>query len=776
MDRKPLSRRSERIALRAAAWVCLPFAAAVAACRYLLPERAWIACAAGCLIALIPSSLLRGKARLCAILALCGAAAGCAAFSVQLYAVLRPCETLADERREVGARVTDYPDIYDDSAYVTVRLTEPGLPAVRCRLVSYEEGELDSLVPGDMIRCEVRFSSASVRSGRQVDNLTSQGIFLRAVCVSEPRYTGRWERSFLYAPAAVCRRVVELCGKCFPGDAVPFMTALLTGNKTDLYAAGELYYSLAEAGLSHVVAVSGMHISFLTGFVFLLLGRRRWAVIAAFPILLFFAAMTGFTPSVTRAVFMQICLLSAPLFRREDDALTALSIVLAAILLKNPSAVAGTSLQLSFGAMAGIWLVSGKMYRALTERIGGAPRPFRPVLTFAAAAVSSGLGAQIFTLPIAAARFGYVSAVSPLSNILCLWLISLLYQGGYAAVLLTALMPAAGSAVGGILSWGVRYIRWVTGLLRTLPCACVYMLEPLNALWLAFTYVLFIAAWLRGRNGRGFRLTAPVCLSLIFLYASALTVRLSWDSGMRVTALDVGQGESVVLTCGPRSVVVDCGGSYVTHDAARAAVSFLRAGQRQRVDALILSHLHSDHVNGAEELINRMDVDTLYLPQSPDTDGFLEPILNAARERGTRVRRVTGDMSLTVGDMELTLWAPLLDGDENENCLIVMAGQGDFEVMITGDSPAAAEWLLCARNDLPDTEVLVVGHHGSRTSTCETFLEEIRPDTALISVGYNNYGHPHYEVLRRLKSCHVEIHRTDEEGNITVKAGGDRNG
>ena len=776
MDRRALPRRTERKAVRSAAWVCLPFAVSVAVCRYLLPERAWIAGAAACLLALIPASLLRGKARLCAVLALCGAAAGCAVFSVQLFSVLRPCDALADERREIGARVTDYPDVYDDSAYVTVRLTDPGLPAVRCRLVSYTEGELDGLVPGDEIRCEVRFSSATVRNGRQVDNLTSQGIFLRATCTSEPRRTGRWERSFLYAPAAICRRVIELCGRCFPDDAVPFMTALLTGNKTDLYAAGELYYDLAETGLSHVVAVSGMHISFLTGFVFLILGRRRWAVIASFPILLFFAAMTGFTPSVTRAVFMQMCLLSAPLFRREDDALTALAIVLAAILLKNPCAVAGTSLQLSFGAMAGIWLVSGKMYQALTERINRAPRLFRPILTFAAAAVSSGLGAQIFTLPIAAARFGYVSSVSPLANLLCLWLISLLYQGGYAAVLLTALFPAAGSAAGGILAWGVRYIRLVTGLLRTLPCACVYMLEPLNAVWLALTYVLFIVAWLRGRNGRGFRLTVPVCLSLIFLYAAARTVRLSWDSDLRVTALDVGQGESVVLTCGPRSVVVDCGGSYVTHDAARSAVSFLRAGQRQHVDALILSHLHSDHVNGAEELITQMDVDTLFLPLSPDTDGFLTPVLNAARERGTRVCRVTENTSLTVGDMELTLWAPLLNGDENENCLIVMAGQDDFEVMITGDSPAAAEWLLCARNELPDTEVLVVGHHGSRTSTCAVFLEEIRPDVALISVGFNNYGHPHSEVLRRLKSFHVEIHRTDEEGNITVKAGGDRNG
>jgi competence protein ComEC len=302
------------------------------------------------------------------------------------------------------------------------------------------------------------------------------------------------------------------------------------------------------------------------------------------------------------------------------------------------------------------------------------------------------------------------------------------------------------------------------------------MLEPLNVIWVVLTYALFITAWLRGRAGRGFRLTVPVCLSLIFLYASALTVRLSWDSDMRVTALDVGQGESVVLTCGPRSVVVDCGGSYVTHDAARSAVSFLGAGQRRHVDALILSHLHSDHVNGAEDLLAQMDVDTLYLPMSPDTDGFLTGILNTARERGTVVRRVTEDTALTVGDMELTLWAPMLDGEENENCLIVMARQDDFEVMITGDSPAAAEWLLCARNELPDTEVLVVGHHGSKTSTCGVFLEEIRPDVALISVGYNNYGHPHAEVLRRLKSCHVEIHRTDEEGNITVKAGGDRNG
>ena len=766
--------------MRKAAWACLPFAAAVAACRYLLPESAWIAAAAACLIALIPATLLPGKARLRAILALCGAAAGCAAFCVQLYAVLRPCEAIVGEKRGIAARVTDYPDLYEDSAYITVRLTGANVPGVRCRLVSYVEGELDGFVPGDEIRLEARFASASVRNGMQVDNLTSQGIFLRATCTSEPARTGRWKWSALYAPAVLCRKVIDLCRECFPEDTVPFMTALLTGDKTGLYASGEDYYDLAEAGLAHVVAVSGMHISYLAGFVFLLLGRRRGAVIASFPILVFFAAMTGFTPSVTRAVFMQMCLLSAPLFRREEDALTSLSVILAAMLLKNPCAIAGASLQLSFASMAGIWLVSGRLYRYLTERLDdskiGKNRLLRPVLVFAAATFSSGAGAQIFTLPLSAAHFGYVSTVSPLSNFLCLWLISLLYLGGYVSVILTAFLPAAGAAVGGILAWGVRYIHAVTHLLHALPCACVYMREPMNAVWLAFTYTVFFTAWLTGRKGRGIRLIVPACLSLIFLYSAALTVRLSWDDDLRVTVLDVGQGESVVLTCGPRSAVVDCGGSFVTHDAARSAVSFLRAGQRQHVDALVLSHLHSDHVNGAAQLLSQLDIDALYLPLQPDEDGYLPSILSAARRNGTRVCWVTEDMELTVGDMVLTLWAPLLDGEENENCLIVMARQDDFEALITGDSLAAAEWLLCARNELPDTEVLVVGHHGSKTSTIPLFLEEARPDVAVISVGTANvYGHPHYEVLRRLKEYHIEVHRTDEEGTVTVKAGGKKN-
>ena len=264
----------------------------------------------------------------------------------------------------------------------------------------------------------------------------------------------------------------------------------------------------------------------------------------------------------------------------------------------------------------------------------------------------------------------------------------------------------------------------------------------------------------------------PVCLSLILLYGSALLVRAGWDDDLRLTVLDVGQGESVVLTCGPRSTVVDCGGSFITHDAGSEAVSFLRGQQRRRIDALILTHLHSDHVNGAEKLLEQMRVETLYLPAQPDEDGYLPGILSAAAERGTRVVFVTEDLRLALGELELTIWAPLLPGDENENCMIVMARQDDFEAFITGDSLSAAERLLVSRCELPDSEVLVVGHHGSATSTGAEFLEAIRPDAALISVGYNTYGHPSAKVLERLERYHIPVFRTDRDGTITVKAGG----
>ena len=301
----------------------------------------------------------------------------------------------------------------------------------------------------------------------------------------------------------------------------------------------------------------------------------------------------------------------------------------------------------------------------------------------------------------------------------------------------------------------------------------MYVRNPVFAVWLALVYALFLAAWLRSRKTGRFCALAPAGLSLLVLFAAALFVRAGWRDELRLAALDVGQGECIVVTAGDRAAVIDCGGSYVTHDAGRSAVQFLGGECRKRIDALILTHLHADHGNGAAQLLQRVRVDTLYLPQEMNGGSLLEEILAAAEQRGTRIEYVTENMELSLGTAALTVWAPLLpvSEDENENGLVIEAAQGDFEAFILGDAPAKAERALIASAPMPDAEVLFVAHHGSNTSTCKELLEAITPETAVISVGYNTYGHPTQRVLDRLADYNIAVLRTDTDGTVTVAAG-----
>lgn len=764
--------------MRKAALLCGTLSLAVFVSFYLLPESVLLPAAGVCALLSALSLLLpRGKGRARAHLALLGAAIGLFAFFVQEHFLAAPSDALAGEKRVISVRVTDYPDIYDTSEYITVRVRDPDLPGVKCRIASYDTENFTALTPGDELSVPVKLLPARERNGQSVDTYAAQGIFLRATATGAPEITGRWDFSFLYAPKALCRAIGEICQSVFPPDVQPFLTALLTGDKTDLYDDGAHYYALADAGLAHVVAVSGMHIAFLMGFLFLLIGRRPWAVAVSLPVLLLFAAMTGFTPSVTRAAVMQFFLLAAPLFGRESDGVTSLLTALALLLLLNPSACASVSLQLSFSSVAGIWFLSDRMYRALSRRIEDLKIAenlhARRVLLFAAGSVSSSIGAMALSAPLTAVHFGSVSVVSPISNILCLWIVSAVYIGGYIIVLLGAFLPGATALAGSVLAWGVRYIYAVSGFLSRLPCANVYVRNPLFLGWLALVYALFFAAWLRSRKTGRFRALAPICVSLALLFAAAGITRLQWSDTLRLTALDVGQGECIVLTSGEHAAVIDCGGSWVTHDAGKSAVQFLGGECRRSVDALILTHLHTDHANGAAQLLSRVRVGTLYLPRETEETSLLAEILNAAERQGTRVEYVTENMALPLGTAGLAVWSPLLpeSDDANENGLIIAVSQDDFEAFILGDAPSKAEKALIASAPMPDAEVLFVAHHGSNTSTCKELLEAITPETAVISVGYNTYGHPTQKVLDRLAKYEITVLRTDTDGEITIAAG-----
>lgn len=757
--------------MRKLACAALSFAGAAAAAHYLLPASALYWCACGLLLPCLPALALRGTARIRALIICVSAAVGLSWYGLYTSVFVVPAEELAGQELTVTARVLDYPERDTGYASVELRIEQEGLPRVKVAVYDYEE-LMPELRPGDVAEFPLAFISALEKYGEATDIYSSRGILLRAYLGGEPEGVRRDALSFLSFPMELSNLVRETVREVFPGDVQPFMLGLLIGDTSELYDDYELDNALSVSGIRHVVAVSGMHLSFLYGVLVYLLGKRR-ASIWGVPVIIVFTFMTGCTASVVRACVMLLLIMLAPLLRREADGLTSLCAGLLILVAANPLSVAAAGLQLSFTAMAGIILLTPRVYAWLDAlwRRGDAKRRANAAVRFVLASVSSSVGSIVFTTPVVALVFGYVSLVAPVTNLATLWAVSLTFTAGYAAVAAGLVFAPLGSAIAWNAAWLARYISFAAKALAALPYSAIYTADRLIVWWLVFAYAVFALAWaLRGKSG--FRPMAPslaAAFTLMVVLASARNAELKESS---VTVLDVGQGECVAAVCGGNAVLIDCGGNSTWDNAGDTASEYLLSRGRRSVDALILTHLHADHANGVERLLSRIDVGVLYMPGDPDdSDDLLEGILGAAERSGTEVVYVSdSDLELSLGGLELTLFKPSDAGDENERGIVVLASMGDFDALVMGDVNSSVERELVETHAFPDTELLVVGHHGSKYSTSYELLEAIDAEYAVISVGYNSYGHPTWETLRRLEILGLKVYRTDENGNITVRA------
>ena len=756
--------------MRKLAWAAGSFSAAVFLACLLPRDRLWLwaLILAACAVAL--GLTLRGDGRRSALLAALCVALGLLWTQAHYALFITPTLSLAEQTRTVTVRVTDYPRHYAGYTLVPARLATAGLPRAGVSLYEYD-GACDAMEPGDEFEAEIRFRSGMQRYGEEIWNYAAKGVYLTGTVRGAPRVTGRWAYGFLYFPKTLAQRVKALVRRDFPADTAPLMTALLTGDKALLYGDTRLSAAMRDAGLMHIVAVSGMHVSFLVGFVQLLFRKKRRAAAVCIPLLLLFMPMAGGTPSVLRAGFMQILLLLAPLLGRENDRPTSLCAVLALLLAVNPQSAHSASLLLSFASMAGILLISPRVYGGLTARAQarGLFRHKLPsaVLRYLIANLSVSLGALAFTTPIAAFSMGCVSLVSPLTNLLCLWVVSVCFPLGFLACILGAAVPALGAAAAWLVSWGLRYVILVVEWLGAWRFAAVYTANPRIAAWLVSVYIIIALCWyFRGK--RGFRILPTMIGTVSLLLCAALLMAFA-DSrrALRFTALDVEQGQCLVLQIGGGVMLIDCGGPS-SADAGTRAADYVESRFLKGVDVLLRTHLHSDHANGAEKLLWRVPVRLLLLPaDAEDDDALLPGILAAAAARGTEVRFLSADQALSLGALHAELYVPQGGAGDNERGLIVSGHCGEYDFLVTGDAGIQTENQLLRRAELPREELLVVGHHGSRNSTGDALLRRTRPVNAVISVGGNSYGHPTQEVLDRLAACGTAVWRTDRSGNVT---------
>ena len=686
-------------------------------------------------------------------------------FSAYRALVRQPVQALCGGEHDFSAAVCDWPEATERGAKVTIRLH--GL--LGAKAVYYGDDDLLSLRPGDALSGTAWWNDVAAIGDGDLRQFSSRGVYALLYDRDTLTVQPAPDMPLGYAPQYAAKALRDKLAQLWDDPSVlGFLTAELTGDKSLLPESD--YVAMQETGLAHIFAVSGLHCAFLVTLLSLLIPptHRRTLCAVASAVLVFYMLLTGLSPSVARACVMQLFLLSAPLFRRGSDPLTSLAAALTVILLVNPYAVGSVSLQLSFAATLGMVLLSGRLYKSFTGWYRGRNRAVRAALSFLAANLAATLGALVFTAPLTAYYFNILSLVAPLAGLLAVPAAGYAFMSAFVSALLGLVWTPLGHLAGYVPLLLVKYILWVAHLLLAVPYHAVYFTNVYLRVWLLYVYAAFLGCAVTPDGKRKYALASALT---VLTLAACLWLNSHWQQygAFRAAVLDVGQGESVALCSGSEAALVDCGSSNSYVDAGSVAADALQSAGIRRLSAVIVTHYHADHTNGLTEVLTRLPVDTLYLPDIEDEYGVRDRLVSLAAHQGADVVFVTEPTRIALGEAVLTVYPPLLTtGDLNEQGLTALATAGDFDLLITGDMAGQTEQLLAQTYLLPDVEVLVVSHHGSRYSSDESFLRAITPDNAVISVGDNRYGHPAEETLRRLQAVGATVWRTDQQGSIRI--------
>ena len=616
-----------------------------------------------------------------------------------------------------------------------------------------ESREVPAVSPGDVIRGSFQVATTVPGGREESDYHQSKGIFLLGYSRGEWLLTRPEAVSLREYPAILTERIRGILQSAFPEDVTAFAQALLLGDSTGLDY--ETNTALKLSGIRHVIAVSGLHISVLYGFLEVLTGRRRYlTALVGIPVLLFFAAMVGFTPSVTRSCIMVMLMMLARILGKQYDSATALSFACLAMLLVNPHVITSASLQMSVGCVAGILLFQKPIKEWILERLPGHGR-WRGALS---GSIAVSIGAMSLVTPLSACYFGCISLVGILTNLLTLWVVSFAFIGIMLVCMLHFLWAGAAAGLGWLLAWPMRYVLLAAEILSGFPFGAVYTASGYIVAWLVFCYCL-LALHLLGRRGKpGISVWLGAMGLCIALLVSALE---PLGDDVRITMLDVGYGQSILIQSGGKNILVDCGGSSDMETADTVSETLLSQGI-SRLDGIILTGYGQCHAGALENLLTRIRTDLLILPDTPDR---LE-----APPGAERVFYLWDGGQIITDTGKITVYGPIFHGISQENTLCVLFESEKCDILITGDRTAAGEGMLLRKANLPDVDILVAGYHGAKSASSEELLRACTPETVLISAGeHSYYKHPNPELLIRLQQWGLQIRRTDLEGNIIIR-------
>ena len=556
-----------------------------------------------------------------------------------------------------------------------------------------------------------------------------------------------------------------------------------------------------KIGLGHLLAVSGLHVGLVYGAVQKLLGSRGrtvYAQIVCCFAAVFYAGLAGFSASASRAALMIVIHSVGQMLFRPYDMVTAAAIAGMVILMRQPCQIMSSGFQLSMLAAFGISCVLPRLSYAAEQ---WADRKRSQKLRWAADHVVPLISIQLVMGPICARRFQCVSLWSLGLNPLCIAGAGLLIPMALGLACITVLLEAlaslggdwifrplflllakfTGSLMAGMMNLGELAAN-LPGTFHTggFPPGLLILYYLILFTWSSETFYLLL------RKGKKLLIvswiTAGICAAHIFpWWTGTATAPLLWAyEDYPVVFVDVGQGDCIHLqTPRGKNILIDGGGSSRKLVGKDTLLPYLLYRGVDKINLALATHLHQDHFQGLTELSQEMKIQQLGIYEAnryrEDTvlDGWKHVPELIYLEAGSRIT------------LEPEIWIDVLapskrreeeyrnlakdDSDENDSCLVFLIHYKGLEILVTGDMGMEGEAELLERGMDLKTDILKIGHHGSKYSTSENFLRAAGPEVAVISVGANYFGHPSERVIELLKKSSIIVGRTDEQGAVIVK-------
>lgn len=559
----------------------------------------------------------------------------------------------------------------------------------------------------------------------------------------------------------------------FKTEHSPMAKALLLGYKEELDS--ELKQEFSRSGLSHIMAVSGLHVGFVVAPFWLIIPflwtnrYGKWIGIILLTFLLFgYAGITGFSASVSRASVMAWLITYGKLFHKVRNSINLTAVAAIILLIINPEQLFNVGFQLSFAAVFIILLLMPEAQKIVPRKIRYGKAGGLMAIILVSIVVQLGL------FPILIYYFGEFSIAGPLANALVVPLLSFTVPAGILMILLSNIHLPFFELASIPVSYSMDWISGVAKTIGSFDYSYLVFEETYVSLFLLwFTAIMFISAIRISQYRWKWLILILVSMNLL---AVEIIIKKPAYKKMEVTFLDVNQGDAIhIKTPNDKHILVDAGRwSPFANSGDRILLPYFEQQNIDHLDVVILSHPHSDHIGGIIPLIENMTIGTIYQSDYEYDSALFINYMTAAKEKDIVVKAPkSGDIINVDESIRLFVLGPENNSQRprnpNNRSLAVKLVYGEDSVLFTGDAETEQERELASRyGEFLKSTVYKAGHHGSNTSSTEQMMNFVRPNKSVVSLAFNNqFGHPGRNAVVRMNNF-GDVYYTSLEGAVKI--------